>query len=127
MKLGYTIIYVNNVEESLAFYQKAFNLKILFLDESKAYGELDTGTTKLAFASQEAIEMSGNTASLHNSESKRTFEIAFLSENVEKDVTNACNNGATLIVAPAVKPWGQTVAYVKDINGVLVEICSVIQ
>ncbi|MFO0110274.1 MAG: VOC family protein, partial [Alphaproteobacteria bacterium] len=25
---------------------------------------------------------------------------------------------------PEQKPWGQTVAYVRDLNGFLVEICS---
>ncbi|MGB2693109.1 MAG: VOC family protein, partial [Thermodesulfobacteriota bacterium] len=51
MKLGYTILYVNNVEKTIEFYKKTFGLKKLFLHESGDYGELDTGDTKLAFAS----------------------------------------------------------------------------
>jgi hypothetical protein len=29
-----------------------------------------------------------------------------------------------LIASPELKPWGQTVAYVRDFNGILVEIAS---
>ena len=48
MKLGYTIIYVPNVEASLAFFERAFGLKQKFLHESGTYGELDTGETTLS-------------------------------------------------------------------------------
>jgi hypothetical protein len=29
-----------------------------------------------------------------------------------------------VFVPPTVKPWGQTVSYVRDLDGFLVEICS---
>ena len=51
--LGYVILYVNDVAASLAFYEKAFGLARRFFndDNGKAYGELETGATRLAFAS----------------------------------------------------------------------------
>ena len=48
MKLGYTIIYVLNVAESLSFFESAFGLSRRFLHESGDYGELETGETTLA-------------------------------------------------------------------------------
>ena len=45
MKLGYTIIYVPNVAESLSFFESAFGLSRRFLHESGDYGELETGET----------------------------------------------------------------------------------
>ena len=33
---------------------------------------------------------------------------------------------ADVIATTALKPWGQTVAHMKDINGVVVELCTVI-
>jgi lactoylglutathione lyase len=51
MKYRYTIIYVSSVEETLEFYKKAFAFDVKFIHESKAYGELQTGETTLAFAS----------------------------------------------------------------------------
>ena len=53
MKLGYTIIYVPNVTQTLEFFEKAFGLKKKFLHDSGDYGELDTGETALAFASHD--------------------------------------------------------------------------
>ncbi len=47
MKLGYTLLYVDNVEETMTFYSNAFGLEESFLHESKAYGEMKTGETKL--------------------------------------------------------------------------------
>jgi len=32
--------------------------------------------------------------------------------------------GAVAVKPPVLKPWGQTVAYVRDLNGCLIEICS---
>ncbi len=32
--------------------------------------------------------------------------------------------GAVAVAPPAHKPWGQTVSYVRDLNGVLVEIAT---
>jgi len=36
----------------------------------------------------------------------------------------ALKAGARELAAPKQKPWGQTVSYVRDPNGVLVELCS---
>jgi catechol 2,3-dioxygenase-like lactoylglutathione lyase family enzyme len=57
MKYGYTTVYVSSVEETLEFYHRAFGFEIKFGHESKAYGELDTGETILAFASHEMGDM----------------------------------------------------------------------
>jgi catechol 2,3-dioxygenase-like lactoylglutathione lyase family enzyme len=52
MKFGYTIVYVPDVLASVEFFEKAFGLKRRFLHES-GYGEMDTGTTALAFATHD--------------------------------------------------------------------------
>lgn len=125
MKFGYTIIYVADVEETLSFYEKAFNLNVRFLDESKEYGELDTGATILAFASEKLIESNGIQFKKNShKELSPGFDVAFVYENVADAYQDACKHGAISIQQPIQKPWGQIVAYVRDINGILVEICS---
>ena len=52
MKFGYTIVYVSSVADTLTFYKEAFGFETRFLHESGQYGELNTGGTVLAFASQ---------------------------------------------------------------------------
>jgi len=122
MKFGYTIFYVENVENTLEFYEKAFGLKKLFLHDSGEYGELDTGETKLAFASHKLAELNDIGFSVNNEVS--SMEIGFVTEDVESAFNHAVAAGAQEVHKPAQKPWGQTVSYVRDINGFLVEICT---
>ena len=126
--LGYVILYVKDVSASLAFYEKAFGLARRFFhdDNGKAYGELETGAARLAFASlalaqehlkQEIVAAAPNKPPLG-------FEIALLASNVPELYTRAVKAGAASVSEPATKPWGQTVAYVRALNGFLVEICT---
>ena len=126
--LGYVILYVNDVAASLAFYEKAFGLGRRFFhdDNGKAYGELETGATRLAFASialakehlkQEIVAAVPGKAPLG-------VEIALTTSDVPALFTRAVKAGATAMSEPATKPWGQTVAYVRDHSGFLVELCT---
>jgi len=129
MKLGYTIIYVPDVSASLKFYSEAFGLKERFLHESGDYGELNTDDTALAFASHELGSMNFPAGYVRGSESERPlgFEIALVTDDVATAHANAIKAGASEIRPLEVKPWGQTVSYVRCPAGVLVELCTPIQ
>lgn len=121
MKFGYAILYVDNVADTVTFYERAFGLKRLFVHESQSYAEMDTGATKLAFASRALAAENG----LDISKPQGTpIEIALVTEQVQSDFTKAVSEGAKEIKKPVKKPWGQVVGYVADLNGFLVEICS---
>jgi uncharacterized glyoxalase superfamily protein PhnB len=122
MKFGYTILYVKSVKEALAFYEKAFGLKTKMLHETGQYGELDTGETTLAFGSSLLASLNGFKADAPSEDP--TFEIAFVTEDVEAAYQTAIAAGAVELKKPSKKPWGQTVGYVRDPNGFLVEIAS---
>ncbi|MEM9771383.1 MAG: VOC family protein [Cyanobacteria bacterium P01_D01_bin.73] len=126
MKLGYTIIYVPNVPESLAFFERAFGLSKKFLHESETYGELDTGETALAFASHDLGDANfpkGYVAA-HSSSQPLGFEIALVTSDVQAAHRQAITTGAIEISPPTQKPWGQTVSYVRCPDGTLVELCT---
>lgn len=126
MKLGYAIIYVPQVEESLAFFENAFGFSRRFLHESGDYGEVETGETTLAFASLELGSMNFPNGFVAASDSSKPlgFEVALVTENVSDAYAKALTKGATEIKAPESKPWGQVVSYVRAPDGTLVEICS---
>lgn len=126
MKLGYTIIYVANVGESLTFFENAFGLTRRFLHESGDYGELNTGETTLAFASHELGNANFPDGFIATDASKKPlgFEIAFIAPDVAAAHAKAITAGATEIKASETKPWGQVVSYVRCPDGTLVEICS---
>ncbi len=119
----YTILYVTDVAGTLGFYRDAFGLETAMLHESGDYGELSTGDTRLAFSSLRLMQELGKKPSSPNPESP-AFEIAFETDNVAALLEKATSAGATLVQSAEEMPWGQTTAYVRDINGFLVEICT---
>jgi uncharacterized glyoxalase superfamily protein PhnB len=126
MKYGYTIIYVSSVEETLEFYKRAFGLDVKFIHESKAYGELQTGETTLAFASHEMGDMNlgGKYSKANINETPFGIELAFVTEDVSASYEKAVSAGALPIKEPEEKPWGQVVGYVRAIDGSIIELCS---
>ena len=123
MQLGYTILYVDDVAKTLAFYEQAFGLSRRFLHESGAYGELETGATTLAFTARQMLQALGKHPQPPQPEAP-CFEIALTTPEVSSAVARAIAAGAQLQQAPQTMPWGQTIAYVTDCNGFWVEICT---
>ena len=119
--LGYVILYVNDVAASLAFYEKAFGLARRFFqdDNGKAYGELETGATRLAFASVALAteHVKQPIAAAAPDKAPLGVEIALTTPDVPTLFQRAVKAGATAVSEPATKPWGQTVAYVRDNAG----------
>lgn len=119
----YTILYVENVSETLDFYTAAFGLEQTMLHESGDYGELVTGHTKLSFSSLALMQELGKNPAQADTNSP-AFEIALETDDVPAALTRALNAGAILVQDAEDMPWGQTTAYVRDNNGFLVEICT---
>jgi lactoylglutathione lyase len=125
MKLAYNLFYVDNVEQSMSFYTKAFGLEKGFLHESKQYGEMLTGETKIGFVHHDTAESHGFDYVRSLARNKPFgFEIGFVTSDVEAAFKKAVAAGAVSVSMPKTKPWGQIVSYVLDCNGFLVEICS---
>ena len=51
-------------------------------------------------------------------------QIALITDGLERDYARALAAGAVAVTGPDAKPWGQSVAYVRDNNGFLVELCT---
>ena len=86
---------------------------------------MDTGDTVLGFATESFIAGSGMEFTPARPEAKpAAIEIAFVADDVAAAVKRAADAGAKIVKQPEVKPWGQTVAYVRDLNGTLVELCT---
>ena len=125
MKFGYTIVYVPDVQASVEFFERAFGLKRRFVHES-GYGEMETGATALAFAAHElgASNLPGGYVRASESDQPLGMEIALVTDDVALAHARAVAQGAVSVKEPVVKPWGQTVSYVRCPDGTLVEICS---
>ncbi len=125
MHFGYTIVYVPDVAEAIAFYETAFGFRRRFVSEDGGYGELDSGDTTLSFAHHSMADVLGIEISPATADAPAPgIELAFVTEDVEDGFRAAVAAGATAVTAPHPMPWGQIVSYVRDLNGVLIEICS---
>lgn len=125
--LGYVIIYVPDVARAVSFYEHAFGVQRRFLHESGTYAEMETGATALAFADETVTPNSGSFERNRGAGKAAGAEVAFIVGDVRAAFEQAVTTGSTTAVAPVEKPWGQTVSYVRDLNGFLVEICSAIE
>ena len=129
MKLGFVIIYVSDVKATMDFYTRAFGFETKMVYEQDGtvdYGELDTGASVLAFASHSLGEMNLQGLYQKSAVDKEPFgfELALVSEDVMAAYEKALIEGALPVSPPKEKPWGQTVGYVRAIEGTLIEICS---
>lgn len=125
IKYSYTILYVENVEETIAFYVKAFGFTQKLITPEKDYGELETGGTTLAFASYSVAEYNGVAIVKPNTSTPPpAFEVTFLTDDIEGAYQQAVDAGAVAVKLPIQKPWRQTVGYIRDVNGFLIEICT---
>ncbi len=124
MHLGYVIVYVQDVSKTVEFYESAFGLVRRFVHESGTYAEMETGGTSLAFACESVLSESVAIRPNRFEEVPAAIEIALVCEQVDAAFRKALQAGAKSVLPPESKPWGQVVSYVRDLNGVLVEICS---
>ncbi len=125
MKLGYTILYVPDVAATVAFYERAFGIERRFIHESGQYAEMETGATALAFAAEHFVAETCHSFRRNRRQDQAArAEVTFVTEDVERSFKHATEAGAQSVVEPMQKPWGQTVSYVRDLNGFVVEICN---
>jgi lactoylglutathione lyase len=125
MKFGYTILYVDDVEGTVAFYERAFGLQRKMVQPNE-FGELDTGSTKLAFAAKSHVKSVLPIPIQHTGTKLDAppVEIGLVTHDVQAAFDRAVTAGAVVVTPPTQKPWGQVVGYVRDSNGFLVELCT---
>lgn len=124
MKFSHTSLFVKDVLQSVAFYEKAFGMKKRFIHESNQFAEMEMGEAVLHFAASEAVKANLSQGFQESSLSNLPsgIELCFETDDVEATFSTAVEAGATAYAEPKVRPWGQMVAYVRDLDGVLIEI-----
>ena len=124
---AYTVLYVKDVAESVAFYTKAFGYSVRRLDESHRWGELESGHTTIAFTPIHQHETDGLTGTVHTARSRQErppVEVCFVYNDVDAAYKRAVESGAVAVTEPEVKEWGQKVGYVRDIDGIVIRMGS---
>jgi lactoylglutathione lyase len=125
LKFGATSIYVDDVPAALDFYRRAFGLETRFFDADYEFGELETGGPSVAFGSHRlgARLMPGAYFRPESGQSSGV-EIAFFASDVAAAFARAVAAGAVPLAQPTVMPWGQTVAYVRSLEGTIIGLAT---
>lgn len=84
------------------------------------------GRTSIAFASKELANSNLSDGFTHSTLEHKPFgiELGFITDKLPESYAQALQYGAIVVQEPKQKPWGQTVAYLRDIDGFLIELCT---
>jgi lactoylglutathione lyase len=127
MLLGWVIVYVDDPPAARELYMSAFGLEGGFVAPTGTYAELDTGTTKLAFAAYALGEQNfagGVRPAAPDDGQPPNVELALVADDVDGAYARALAAGCTALSPPADKPQGQRVAWVRDPFGTLLELAT---
>ena len=129
LELGYVIFYVEDVASTVQFFTAAFGLPQRFVTPQGDYGELVTGSTTLAFASLDLASSGVGGAQFVTHDlagPSLAASVTLTTDDVPGALATAVAAGGTAVTEPTTTPWGQTVAYLRDPNGILVELATVV-
>lgn len=126
LKYAYTILYVKDVAQTIAFYKEAFGFEQKFITPENDYGEILSGETTIAFAAITLAQSNLRDEFLESSLKQKPFgiELGFVTESPAQVIKKALAAGALELEPLKTKPWGQKVAYLRDNNGFIIEICT---
>jgi lactoylglutathione lyase len=123
-QMGFVILYTRDVAKKIAFYERAFGLEKKSLAPGEVYGEMHGDVplqfVKEDFASNYVREFVANRLE----RPPAAIEIGFLLDDVPAAYQRAIDAGCTSVAPPEKRPWGPTIAFVRDDEGVLIELCS---
>lgn len=126
LRLGWVIVYLDDPAAASAFYERTFGLRGEFAAPDGSYAQLDTGPTKLAFASYQLGEKNfdGGVRRAPLDGPPANVEITLVADDVDAAYERALDAGCASLAAPQDKPHGQRVAYVRDPFGTLIELAT---
>lgn len=123
--LRWTILPVADPAAAIAFHNRAFDLRRRFVDPAGEYAELDTGAMTRGLVDRLGVEGEPPSASMQ----PHGFEVALVvPEAVIQAAWDRAVAAGARVASPLTKrPWGQLVGFLRDHDGVLVELCTPVQ
>jgi lactoylglutathione lyase len=118
----YIILIVKDLDRALHFYTEILGLRLGH--RSGDYAQLDTGTTRLALYTRDAMAKTLGTALEVPAANAPGFEIGFKVADIDAAFSELVARGARAVVPPTDRFWGQRTAYVRDPDSYLVELAQ---
>ena len=107
MRFAAAVVFVDDVDATMAFYERAVGFTRKFYDPQYGFGEMDTGSATLAFGSHACADLVTRGA-YERLAAGASIEIAFTMDEVEPVFRKAVEEGAEAVTEPWSPPWGGT-------------------
>jgi lactoylglutathione lyase len=121
-RVDYVILYVGDLERSIAFYREMVGLQLKLQD--RGYAEFVTEGTKFGlFERAKLPELIGRVARAGGPGG----EVAFLVEDVDAESARLRAAGAQILAGPTDRPWGHRTLHLLDPDGFVVEFAQEIE
>ncbi|HET8564021.1 MAG TPA: VOC family protein [Candidatus Binatia bacterium] len=118
----YVILIVEDLDRALRFYTEVLGLSLGH--RSGEYAQLDTGSTRLGLYTRSAMAKTLGRSLTPPPPEMPGFEIGFKVADVDAGFSELVARGATAVVPPTDRFWGQRTAYVRDPDGHLIELAQ---
>jgi lactoylglutathione lyase len=117
-RIGYIILYVADLDVSIAFYRDMLCLPYRFTDAG--YAEFGTAGTRFALYERRRAEwLTGQTVT-----PGPAAEIVLVVDDVDAEARRLAEHGTRVLSGPADRPWGHRTVHVADPDGFVVELAQ---
>jgi lactoylglutathione lyase len=117
--VDYVILYVDDLERSVAFYRDIVGLPFKLFGDG--YAEFATGGTKFGLYERARLPDLIGADALPSS---RCGEVAFLVEDVDAEAERLRETSATILSGPVDRAWGHRTVHALDPDGHVVEFAQ---
>ena len=126
MTANRVMLFVADVSAAVTFYERAFGAVLDHVDEDGSYGEVDLGGLALGFVAQWHADAHLPVPFRRGGpgEPPPGAELYVEVDDVDATLGLASQAGATPLGPPQPKPWRRRVAFVRDLDGFVVEVAS---
>lgn len=126
MGRAFPMLYVTDVPATVAFYERGLGAVLDHAHEDGSYAEIRLGSVMVGLADAADARQHLPVPFLPNApdEEPAAFELYVEVDDADEASERATNASAILLGPPVDKPWGRRVAYLRDPNGVVVELSS---
>jgi lactoylglutathione lyase len=117
-RIGYVIVYVGDLDASIAFYRDVLGLPHRFTDAG--YAEFGTEAPRFALYERRRAEwLTGGPVS-----PGPAAEVVLLVADVDAEAARLAAHGVPILSGPADRPWGHRTVHVADPDGFVVELAQ---
>ncbi len=118
-RVDYVILYVHDLDASIAFYRDVVGLPFKFKQSN--YAEFATQGTRFALFERSSVpDLIGRAVT----EGGPTGEVAFVVDDVDAEAARLSSAGVRILSPPVDRPWGHRTLYVLDPDEHVVEFAQ---